>query len=127
MASLLPTGDRRYLADRGFAYEEVAASGGQGIIIRDFALPEGKFQVAAADVLILLPGGYPDVSPDMFYTNPWLRLTQENRYPTAADQPLWFDGEHWQRWSRHNNVWRLGADGLRTMLKRVEVAIEGAA
>ena len=127
MARLLPLKDRRYLADRGLAYEEVTDGGNQGVILRGVALPEGKFQIEAADVLILLPGGYPDVPPDMFYTKPWLRLAQGNRYPMAADQPLQFADENWQRWSRHNNAWRPGIDCLRTMIKRVEAAIARAA
>lgn len=126
MNSPLPIKDRRYLADRGLAYEEATDSGHQGVVIRNLALPDGKFQVATADVLILLPGGYPDVPPDMFYTKPWLCLADGNRYPTSADQSLRFGGESWQRWSRHNNAWRPGIDGLRTMIKRVEAAFAAA-
>ncbi len=102
-------------------------SGLSGVIIRGFALPAGKFQVAAADVLVLLPSGYPDVPPDMFYTEPWLRLAQGNSYPARAGRPHCFAGVQWQRWSRHNHEWRPGIDGLRTMIKRIETAIEDAA
>ena len=123
---LLPSKDRRYLNDRGIAYREVTDGRNSGVVIRDFSLPEKKFQVMAADVLILLPSGYPDIPPDMFYVKPWLSLVPENRYPTAADQPLQFDGERWQRWSRHNQTWRQGIDGLRTVIKRVETAIAEA-
>lgn len=124
---LLPAEDRRYLANRNLTYDEVMDSGSSGVIIRGFALPEGKFQVTAADVLVLLPSGYPDVPPDMFYTEPWLRLAQGNCYPARADQPHSFAGVRWQRWSRHNHEWRPGIDGLRTMIKRIETAIEDAA
>ena len=122
---LLPSEDRRYLANRNLTYEEVTDSGMSGVIIRDFPLPEGKFQVTAANVLVLLPSGYPDVPPDMFHTEPWLRLAQGNRYPTHTGRSPCFAGVLWQCWSRHNNEWRPGVDGLRTMIKRIEAALEG--
>ena len=125
--SCLPSQDRRYLADRGLGYEEVMEGPQQGVIIRGYALPPGRFDPAQADVLILLPSGYPDVPPDMFYLLPWVRLVQHQRYPHAADQPFPFHGQTWQRWSRHNTDWRPGVDGLWTMLQRVAQALEVAA
>ena len=70
---------------------------------------------------------YPDVPPDMFHTMPWVKLTPDGRYPTAADQPVIFAGQQWQRWSRHNNEWRAGVDGIWTMLKRIDNALAVAA
>jgi hypothetical protein len=35
-------------------------------------------------------------------------------------------GHNWQRWSRHNNSWRPGVDGLHTMIKRIEHALAKA-
>lgn len=122
----LPMKCRRYLNDRGIAFAEVEEGGQQAVILRGMALPEGRFDAANADILILLPGGYPDVAPDMFYATPWLRLVTGN-YPNAADQPFPFNGGNWQRWSRHNNEWRAGKDGIWTMVKRVENALAVAA
>lgn len=65
--------------------------------------------------------------PDMFYLEPWIKLVQGNRYPKAANNPFSFSGRSWQRWSRHNNEWRRGVDGIWTMLKRIEYALEVAA
>ena len=113
--------------DRGIAYRAVLDGSESEVILRAFVLPEGKFQVATADVLILLPSEYPDVPPDMFYFHPWLRLAPRNRYPAAADQPRQFDGGRWPRWSRHSQDWRPGIDGLRTMIKRVQAALTEAA
>ena len=78
-------------------------------------------------MLILLPKGYPDVAPDMFYLTPWVKLIPSNTYPNKADRALNFAGQNWQRWSRHNKEWRPGVDGIWTMLKRVEDALEKAA
>jgi hypothetical protein len=124
---LLPEKDRQYLSDRGLTWDEVADGANKGIILKNFSLPDGRFDVQTADILILLPTGYPDVPPDMFFLLPWIRLVPISQYPKAADQPFPFQGQSWQRWSRHNNEWRPGTDGIWTMLKRVEFALESAA
>lgn len=126
-AAVLPMRDRRYLTDRGLNFDEYREGGQAGVILRGYGLPDEKYQVAEADILILLPRGYPDAAPDMFYALPWLTLAPSQRYPRQADQPLNFSGQRWQRWSRHNNEWRPGVDGIWTMLKRVETALEIAA
>lgn len=122
----LPSTDQEYLTSKGICFEEVIDGKQKGIIFRSFSLPPSHYDVASADVLILLPSGYPDVPPDMFYLFPWLKLRQGQKYPTAADQAFQFNSQSWQRWSRHNNEWRPGLDGIWTMLKRVEKALEVA-
>ncbi|HCI47064.1 MAG TPA: hypothetical protein DFI00_07205 [Rhodospirillaceae bacterium] len=126
-ASVLPTRDRRYLNDRGLAFTEHQEGAQNAVVIHGYSLPADKYQVGRADILILLPRGYPDAAPDMFYAVPWLTLATSQRYPRQADQPLQFEGQRWQRWSRHNNTWRPGVDGIWTILKRVETALEIAA
>lgn len=124
---VLPSRCRRYLVDRSIAFSEVEDGAQKGVVLKGLSLPVGRFDAAAADILILLPAGYPDHPPDMFYANPWLRLAASNGYPKAADQAFNFGGQRWQRWSRHNNSWRPGVDGIWTMLKRVETALSEAA
>ena len=121
---VLPNRCRRYLTDRKLRFEEHGESDQKAIIIRGFVLPAGRFDASLADVLLLLPNCYPDGPPDMFYTLPWLRLAGSASYPFRADQPLEFQGHRWQRWSRHNNEWRPGVDGIWTMIKRIETALE---
>ena len=125
--AVLPLKCRRYLIERGITFEEIEEGAQKAIILRDFALPPGHFDAPVADILILLPGGYPDNPPDMFHAQPWLRLAPSNHYPNAADQPVNFNGQNWQRWSRHNNAWRSGVDGIWTMIKRIETALKEAA
>jgi hypothetical protein len=48
-------------------------------------------------------------------------------FPKAADQPFAFEGRNWQRWSRHQDQWRPGVDGIWTMLRRIDAALEAAA
>jgi hypothetical protein len=124
--TILPIKDRRYLAQRSIPYREIDGSQ-KAILLQGYELPRDRFDAANADVLILLPASYPDCAPDMFYALPWLRLVGTSRYPTAADVPLDFEGKSWQRWSRHNDAWRPGIDGIWTMLKRVDCALAVAA
>ena len=125
--SFLPSGEREYLESKGIVFQEIIDGSHKGVILPGFRLPSNKYDVHQAEVLIVLPPGYPDVPPDMFYLQPWVKLEANNRYPTAADQAFRFNGVSWQRWSRHNNEWRPGTDGIWTMLKRVEHALEVAA
>lgn len=125
--SFLPSKDRQYLDNRGLVFEEVSDGSQKAILFRQFQLPSSKYDVGQADILILLPYGYPDAPPDMFFLQPWVRLRQSNSYPRAADQQFTFNGQSWQRWSRHNADWRPGVDGIWTTLKRVEYSLEVAA
>lgn len=127
VSRFLPEADRAYFAAKGIAFEEVDKEGKKAVIIRRWVLPAGRFDADVADVLIILPPGYPDVAPDMFYLFPWVRLMPAKTLPKAADQSLDFAGQRWQRWSRHNTEWRSGIDGIWTMMKRIEHAIQTAA
>lgn len=124
--AVLPIRDRNYLIERGVAFEEVDGNE-KGVIFRDYTLPAGRFDQPKADILVLLPPGYPDVRPDMFFAIPWIKLSRSAQYPRAADQPHDFQGRRWQRWSRHNDQWRPGVDGIWTMLRRIDTALEAAA
>ena len=122
----LPESDQRYLDSHGIVAEVVRDGPHIGVVLKQVPLPTGKFDHPTADVLVILPPGYPDVAPDMFFCDPWLRLVPAGRYPNCADQPHVFLGRRWQRWSRHNSSWRPGIDGLHTMIKRIEHALEKA-
>lgn len=123
----LPPEDRRYLVGKGIDFEEVSDGDIKGVIVRGYPLPVGRFDAESADILILLPSGYPDIPPDMFHTMPWVRMIASKQYPNKAATAVAFSGQQWQRWSRHNKEWRAGIDGIHTMLKRVEHALRDAA
>lgn len=122
----LPEADQRYLDSHGIAVEVVTDGAQTAVVFKQMSLPQDKFDHRAADVLVILPPGYPDVAPDMFFCDPWLTLVSAGRYPTCADQPHALAGRNWQRWSRHNSSWRAGVDGLHTMIKRIEHALAEA-
>jgi hypothetical protein len=123
----LPPEDHAYLEGRGISYEVVLNGAECGVILRGIPMPPGKFDHSAADVLLILPGGYPDAVVDMFHTDPWLRLAASRQFARAANVARAFAGRNWQRWSRHNNAWRPGVDGIHTILARIERALSEAA
>lgn len=122
--SFLPLRDLDYLESHGYAFDQKESGGQKGIILKGRPLPEGKYNAGSVNVLIILPSGYPDAQPDMFHTDPWIKLSAGDRYPRAADQPVSFADINWQRWSRHSDQWRPGRDGIWTLIKRFEHAIE---
>lgn len=124
--SFLPSVEIEYLKNKNYEFNEVDCGSQKGLILRNFPLPSDRFDAVAVDVLILIPAGFPDIGSDMFYTFPWVKFSQSGQFPKAADQPLQFDGITWQRWSRHSKDWRSGRDGIRTVLKRIQHAIEVA-
>ncbi|OWU67596.1 multiubiquitin domain-containing protein [Phaeobacter sp. 22II1-1F12B] len=121
----LPSFDQTFLVDHGYQFDVVQEGRETGIILKSLELPEGKFNVEAADILVLLPAGYPDCAPDMFYASPNLTLAN-GQVPKACTVQHTFAGRVWQRWSRHNNAWRPGIDGLRTMVARIKTALAEA-
>lgn len=122
----LPSADRVFLEEHGLSYELVSDKNQDAIILTDFALPDGKFDHTHTHLLILLPSGYPDCPPDMFYVYPHLALKPNGQAPKATNVRFSFADRSWQRWSRHNESWRPGIDGLRTMLARVRTALAEA-
>lgn len=125
----LPSKDRNFLIGKGFSFKEVIDGTQKGIIIDNFPVrPEGKFSTDNASLLILLPTGYPDVPPDMFYMIPEIRYKVNGGLPGATDHKHAFNGASWQRWSRHadGNSWRPGIDGMQAYLQRVITALNAA-
>ena len=127
--SFLPQEDLNYLDAKEIVFEECVDGKQKGVIIRSWLLPDEMYDAERADVLILIPNGYPDVRPDMFHLTPWVKLRNGNRYPKAADQPVAFNGGNWQRWSRHLDAgqWRSGVDCLQSYLALVQKELRAAA
>lgn len=124
----LPEFDREYLTSKGFDFEEIIDTNRNGLIIRNYKLPEGKYDRNIADLLILIPIGYPDTRPDMWYFFPAILLMPGNRSARQTEAKISFEGKSWQRWSRHYpaNQWRSGIDGIHTHLIKVEAALKVA-
>lgn len=121
----LPEFDRDYLLEKGYQFEEKIDANRNGLIIRNWLLPQGKYNFQVSDLLIIIPQGYPDIRPDMWYFNPAILLAPSNIPARQTQAILKFDGKDWQRWSRHFQAyeWRSGIDGIHTYLKKIELAL----
>lgn len=130
MANLfLPQKDREYLEAKSLQYLEYQENGKNGLIIDNYILPVGKYNVSTTRLLILIPQGYNDVNPDMFYCWPTLTLLPGNTPPAATSGQVLFNGTTWQQWSRHLNTgndWRPGIDGICSYLQKVNLALRTA-
>ena len=124
--SHLPRRCRKYLTDKGFAFSERSDNGTAAIVIDPWQLPPEKYDHDQVALLLLLPNGYPDAAPDMFYVHPWIKVRGASNWPGAASVSLQFLGTNWQRWSRHWSDWRPGIDGIQTWLLKVRHALEMA-
>lgn len=124
----LPEFDRDYLLEKDYQFEEKNDSNQNGLILRNWLLPVGKYNVSTSDLLVLIPNGYPEVRPDMWYFNPPIYLAPSNKPARQTQANINFEGKAWQRWSRHYpaNEWRSGVDGIHTFLKKVITALECA-
>lgn len=129
--SFLPVEDLEYLENKDYVFEQIeeldkAGRKKMGLIIREYPLPKGKYQVDAVDILVIIPMGYNDVNPDMFFCHPHLKLTSTGSEPQNTNGRVQFDGINWQQWSRHSNTgndWRKGIDGIKSHLRKVDNAL----
>lgn len=115
----LPSSDLAFLADRELRHEVVDDGGVTNIIFQGWELPPG-YDRPAADLLLRLMPGYPDVPPDMWWFDPGVRLA-DGRVVPATESVEPHLGRQWQRWSRHftPGQWHSGIDGLESFLALV--------
>ena len=115
----LPKSDREYLEAKSLQFLENVDTDRNGLILPNYSLPDGKYNYSCSTLLIILPPGFSDVPPDMFYFNPTILLTSTNALPEATSGTINFNGISWQAWSRHfpPQYWRSGIDGIHTYLQ----------
>ena len=120
----LPQADKAFLLERGLAYDAILEAGMTCVVIAQWPLPTG-FDRKAADLLVRLSPGYPDVHPDMWWFDPPVHLFDGGSLP-ATDAFEWHCGRRWQRWSRHfsQGQWRSGVDGLESFLALIRRDLE---
>ena len=122
----LPSSDIAYLNERGIAHEVALESGMTCILFPQWPLPSG-FDRAAADLLVRLSPGYPDVSPDMWWFSPAVHLVNGEALPATNVVEIHL-GRRWQRWSRHfhSGQWQSGVDGLGSFLTLIRQNLENS-
>ena len=112
--------DFEFLNSLGLGWESVVESGARRIVIHEWPIPEG-YNMPTVKVNVRLESGYPDAQIDMAYFLPHLKRTDARPIGALSDDT--FDGQTWQRWSRHRtglSTWRVGVDNLQTHLILVE-------
>lgn len=115
---LVPEIDREFLAEKNLKFSVSRVGGDSHIVIHEFDFPEA-YTPRKANLLIILPAGYPNADPNMFWTEPVVKLASGN-FPERADTHAVYNGKSWQRWSRHFvNPWRQGVDNLRTFFMTI--------
>jgi E2/UBC family protein E len=116
---LVPEVDRDFLEEKGHKFTAKRVGADVHVVIEGFPFPEA-YAPRAADLLIVLPAGYPNANLDMFRTLPDVKLINGS-WPRNADNREVHDGVSWQRWSRHfTSAWRQGVDNLRTFVTSIK-------
>ena len=118
LEDLVPEVDRDFLIGKGYKFSAKRVGADIHVIVNDFPFP-AAYAPRTANVLIILPAGYPNANLDMFRTIPDVKLLN-GAWPKNADSREVHDGVSWQRWSRHfNSAWRQGIDNLRTFVASI--------
>jgi hypothetical protein len=108
----LPDDDARYLTEKEFNWRLEPDGAGAFLILEAYPLDTGRYDRDSTDIMLRIPAGYPLAALDMFYADPWVKLSSGS-YPPQADVAFDACGRHWQRFSRHlNQPWRAGLDGV---------------
>lgn len=124
---LLPDADVAHLLHRKLKWSAAITGGLIDLVITGYPLPAG-YDHETADLLLHLPGAWPDGTPDMFFLFPHVRIKATNAWPEAAASFPVIGDRTWQQWSRHfQNAWRPGVDTLATYLAIVDDALAGSA
>lgn len=120
----LPEVDIVFLTERAIAHEIALESGMTCVVLHEWPLPEG-FDRPAADLLVRLTPGYPDVPPDMWWFDPPVLKADGQALP-ATNAKEHYLGRTWQRWSRHfgGAQWKSGVDCLESYLALIRQDME---
>lgn len=117
--------DAQALDGLGLPYTALSEGGFVNVIIDGY--PVGATVTPVHSTLLLrLPLGFPDATPDMFWFDPPLTAAAGGVIAgTEAREP--HAGRIWQRWSRHiQGQWRPGVDNLSTYLAYVRRCVDVA-
>lgn len=116
---MLPERDVEFITHEIEGAFAVVESGMIAVVIPHFPLPPG-LSTDAADLLLRLSPGYPDVPPDMWWFSPPIRRSDNVSIPATEVYERHLD-KTWQRWSRHllPDQWRSGTDSLETYISLI--------
>lgn len=125
-AELLSLSDRSFL-ERSYPSHSVFTEGNHiCVVIEAFGLADG-LEPSVSDLLIRLPGGYPDRHPDMFWFGDAIKRT-DGAPIRAVGSRMTVSGRVWHRWSRHMRADEWSASGgLRAYVGYVKMCVTHAA
>lgn len=112
-----------YLAERWPGHTVAQEGGNVVVILPGYEMPAG-FAPRSVDLCLLLPFGFPETQPDMFWADP--AVTLHGRPPAATEATQQIMGRTWQRFSRHlpAGAWRPGIDSLQSWITMIGTRLE---
>ena len=120
VAAVLREQDQMLLESLAQDHRIEVTDGFVNLILPGFQTP--GLDQGSADLLLRLPFGFPDATPDMFWISP--ALTANGVAIPGTEVSETHVGRTWQRWSRHiGGQWRPGVDNLETYLAYVRRAL----
>lgn len=120
ISTVLPEDDAQFLIDKHPNHIVRQVGSELHVILKDFRFPV-HYSPQVSDLLLRLPGGYPNAAPDMFWTKPSVRLVSglwpeacgHHEVPGCGLGSEVYENLAWQRWSRHfQGGWIVGRHGL---------------
>lgn len=120
LVAVLREQDQSFLDSLGYSYTVEVSDGFVNVVLANFPTP--GLDLRRVDLLLRLPMGFPDATPDMFWLSP--ALTANGAAIPGTEVTENHVGRVWQRWSRHiGGQWRPGVDNLETYLAYVRRAL----
>ncbi len=120
LVAVLREQDQCFLDSLGYSHTVEVVDGFVNVVLAD--LPTPGLDRSEVDLLLRLPIGFPDATPDMFWVSP--ALTAKGAAIPGTEVTEHHVGRSWQRWSRHiGGQWRPGVDNLETYLAYVRRAL----
>jgi hypothetical protein len=120
LVAVLREQDQSFLESLGYGSTIEVVDGFVNVVLADFPTP--GLDRSQVDLLLRLPIGFPDATPDMFWVSP--ALTASGAAIPGTELTENHVGRLWQRWSRHiGPQWRPGVDNLETYLAYIRRAL----
>lgn len=121
---MLRPADEATLNDLGLPNRVSVEAGFTCVEVLDYPVGTG-LSPARATLLLRLPPGFPDATPDMFWLDP--PVTSNGAIIPGTEVREAHLGRSWQRWSRHiQGQWRPGVDNLATYLAYIRRCLDQA-
>ncbi|MEA2579138.1 MAG: hypothetical protein QOE83_30 [Actinomycetota bacterium] len=86
------------------------------VVLEGFKLPDGRYEPATTDVMVMPDYQYPASKLDMYWTDPAIQLAAGG-VPQGAESFEEHGGRRWQRWSWHYPTWDPSRHNLRTHIE----------